>query len=159
MLSLLSLISPMRRNDQTASMNKNLKKFLCTLFILCCVCYFAIAVGWCESVKTNKREKKELKIMSLTKKISQAPLLEFGFVIVRQTAKKVTFGAVNETQRLEMTLRQHYLHIQLSFSALQQKKKLNFQSLFDLSYWGVFVSYANVEGGNKERKKHDFVFS
>lgn len=33
MLSLLSLINPIRRNDQTAKMKRNLKKFLCTLFI------------------------------------------------------------------------------------------------------------------------------
>lgn len=36
MLSLLSLISPMRRNDHTAKMKRNLKKFLWKLFILGC---------------------------------------------------------------------------------------------------------------------------
>jgi hypothetical protein len=38
MLSLLILTSPINRNDHTAKMNKNLKKFRCTLFMLMISC-------------------------------------------------------------------------------------------------------------------------
>lgn len=149
MLSLLSLISPMRRNDQTASINKNLKKFLCTLFIL----LFLLESPWDEAKLKDKQEKKLVEFVSLPKNQSSAT---FRIWLHNRSLNnlKITFGVLNEIQLWNWHWVKHYLHIQLSFSTREKceaEKLLKFNCClwFQVWYLGSVCDSTRRQTGRK----------